>query len=54
MVRGVSASGKLKRKDWGLAWNKALETGGVAVGDEVTIRIDAELLPKTTVTAVDK
>jgi polyisoprenoid-binding protein YceI len=42
-VRGVSASGKINRKDWGLTWNKALEAGGVLVGEEVTLQIDAEL-----------
>jgi polyisoprenoid-binding protein YceI len=43
LVRGVSASAKLNRKDWGLNWNKALETGGVLVGEEVQLTIDAEL-----------
>ena len=42
-VRGIYATGKLNRKDWGLTWNKALEAGGVLVGDEVTLTIDAEL-----------
>ncbi len=46
-VRGVSATGKLNRKDWGLTWNKALEAGGVVVGDEVQIQIDAELIGKS-------
>ena len=41
-VRGVSASGTINRKDWGLTWNKALEAGGVVVGDEVQLQIDAE------------
>src|SRR5947209_1860454 len=45
-VRGVSATGKLNRKDWGLNWNKALETGGVVVGEEVQLQIDAELVAK--------
>lgn len=45
-MRGVSATTKINRKDFGLVWNHALETGGVAVGDEVTIQIDAELGPK--------
>jgi len=40
--RGFSATGKLNRKDFGLTWNKALEAGGVAVGEEVTITIDIE------------
>ena len=42
--RGVSARGRINRKDWGLKWNLAIEAGGVAVGDEVTIEIDAELV----------
>ena len=43
--RGVSATTKVSRKDFGLVWNRPLETGGVMVGDEVTIQIDAELHP---------
>lgn len=46
MVRGVSASVRINRKDWGLTWNKALETGGVVVGEEVDLQIDAELALK--------
>jgi polyisoprenoid-binding protein YceI len=42
--RGVSARARVNRKDWGLQWNLALETGGVVVGEEVTIEIDAELV----------
>ena len=42
-ARGVTATGKLNRKDFGLNWNKALEAGGVLVGDEVQLVIDAEL-----------
>ena len=34
---GFSISGKIRRKDWGLNWNAALETGGVLVSDEVRI-----------------
>ena len=40
--RGIVASTVINRKDFGLTWNKALETGGVLVGDEVTITVDAE------------
>ncbi len=39
---GASASTKLNRKEWGLVWNQALETGGVLVGDAVTITLDIE------------
>ncbi|MBE0651644.1 MAG: YceI family protein [Bacteroidales bacterium] len=38
---GFSLEGKISRKDWGLTWNAALETGGVLVSDEV--RISAEV-----------
>jgi polyisoprenoid-binding protein YceI len=41
---GFSATTKINRKDWGLAWNVALETGGVMVGDEVKIDIELELV----------
>lgn len=39
---GFSLSGKIKRKDWGLNWNAALEAGGVLVGDEVKISGDIQ------------
>ena len=42
--RGASASAKINRKDFGLNWNKAMEAGGVVVGDEVTISIDVEVI----------
>jgi polyisoprenoid-binding protein YceI len=41
-TRGASATTKISRKDFGLTWNKALEAGGVLVGDEVKITIDVE------------
>jgi polyisoprenoid-binding protein YceI len=34
---GFSIAGKINRKDWGLNWNAALETGGVLVSEEVKI-----------------
>jgi polyisoprenoid-binding protein YceI len=40
----IEASTKISRKDFGLVWNAALETGGVLVGDEVTITLDAEFV----------
>lgn len=40
---GGMATTKINRKDFGLAWNAALETGGVAVGEDVTITIDIEM-----------
>jgi polyisoprenoid-binding protein YceI len=39
---GFQATLTIDRKDYGLDWNAVLETGGVLVGDEVEIRIDAE------------
>jgi polyisoprenoid-binding protein YceI len=42
--RGASATATINRKDFGLTWNKALETGGVVVGDEVTILIEIEMI----------
>ena len=52
MSSGVSATGKINRKDWGLTWNKPLESaGGVLVGDEVALTIDVELLKKVETTA---
>lgn len=41
---GGSATTTINRRDFGLTWNKALETGGVLVGDEVEITIDLELV----------
>lgn len=41
-VAGFSLSGKIKRSDYGLTWNKALEAGGVAVSDTVKLDIDVE------------
>jgi polyisoprenoid-binding protein YceI len=41
---GYSAKGKIDRRDFGLTWNQALEAGGVAVGHEVKISIDLELV----------
>ncbi len=38
----ATAITKLNRKDWGLLWNQALESGGVPAGDAVTINIDIE------------
>jgi polyisoprenoid-binding protein YceI len=41
---GFSATGSLNRKDWGLNWNQALETGGVLVGEKINIEIELELV----------
>jgi len=42
--RGATASTKINRKDFGLLWNKSLETGGVVVGDEVNITLEIEMV----------
>lgn len=39
---GFAATGKIDRRDFGLTWNQALETGGVVVGNEIKIRIEAQ------------
>lgn len=44
---GVTASTKINRKDFGLAWNALVEGGGVMVGDEVKITLEAELIQQT-------
>ena len=40
----VSATTKINRKDFGLTWNAVLETGGILVGDEVTITLDVQFV----------
>lgn len=44
--RGATASAEINRKDFGLTWNKTLETGGLVVGDEVRIALGIELIRK--------
>jgi polyisoprenoid-binding protein YceI len=44
---GATASTKIKRSDFGMTWNKSLETGGVVVGDVVTITLDLSLVKAT-------
>ena len=41
---GASATTKVNRKDFGLNWNVALETGGILVGDEIKITLEVEAL----------
>lgn len=40
----LSATTKINRKDFGLTWNTALETGGILVGEEVTITLDVQFV----------
>ena len=46
-VRGIHATGKLNRKDFEITWNKALDNGGVLVGNEVSLDLNAEVVEKT-------
>jgi polyisoprenoid-binding protein YceI len=41
---GVTAKTKIKRSDFGLTWNAALETGGFMVGDDVKIDFDLQFV----------
>jgi polyisoprenoid-binding protein YceI len=41
---GASAKTKVKRKDFGLTWNAALEAGGLLVGDDVNIALDVQFV----------
>ena len=41
---GLSASATINRKDFGIIWNTALDSGGVLVGDEVSIALDVQLI----------
>jgi polyisoprenoid-binding protein YceI len=41
---GFSAKTKINRKDFGLGWNVALETGGIVVGEDVTIRLEVQFV----------
>lgn len=43
---GISMSSKINRKDFRLNWNKALETGGFVVGDEVKMNVELEGIAK--------
>ena len=45
---GITASAKINRKDFGLGWNAFTETGGLVVGEEVKITIEAELIQQAT------
>lgn len=41
---GISASGRLNRKDFGLVWNVVTETGGLLVADDVRLSVEAEFV----------
>lgn len=44
--RGAAGTARINRKDFGLIWNRALETGGVVVGEDVDIFVEIELIKK--------
>ncbi len=44
--RGATAIARINRKEFGLTWNAAIESGGVVVGEEITIALEIELLKK--------
>jgi polyisoprenoid-binding protein YceI len=50
-VRGVQATTKIDRKDFGIIWNKALDSGGVLVGNEVTLDLNVEVSEKASAAA---
>jgi polyisoprenoid-binding protein YceI len=41
---GFTAEGEINRKDWGLEWNVALESGGVLVSEKIKLHLDVELV----------
>lgn len=49
-VYGYEAVTTINREEFGLVWNTMLETGGVLVGKEVSIRVELELIPANSVT----
>jgi len=50
-LRGFTATTKVNRKDYGLNWNKAIEAGGVMVGEDAAITVEGELVKQTAPTA---
>jgi polyisoprenoid-binding protein YceI len=47
MVRGAIATTTINRKDFGLTYNRALDTGGVMIGDEVKVTLEIEMARKS-------
>jgi polyisoprenoid-binding protein YceI len=45
---GFSVDGTLNRKDFGMVWNKVLDSGGLVVGDDVHIHLDIECIKRRT------
>lgn len=48
---GFTVSGKINRKDWGITYNAALETGGVVLGDELKVEAEIQLIKQVEVVA---
>jgi polyisoprenoid-binding protein YceI len=48
---GASATTKIKRSEFGLTWNAALETGGIMVGDDLKIEIEVQMIKAAATTA---
>jgi len=48
---GASATTKIKRSDFGLTWNAALETGGIMVGDDLKIDLEVQMIKAATTAA---
>lgn len=46
--KGAEASTKIDRRDWGLVWNQALETGGILVGNDIRIDIQIQAVQAVT------
>jgi polyisoprenoid-binding protein YceI len=44
--RGATGTTRINRKDFGMAWNRVLDTGGLVVSDEVDIYVEVELIKK--------
>ena len=44
--RGATGTSKINRKDFGIVWNRVLDSGGYVVGDEVGISVEVELMRK--------
>ena len=43
---GTSATAKVSRKEFGMVWNAVLETGGIALADEVKLTLDVQFVRK--------
>ena len=48
---GARAEARIDRRDWGLKWNQALETGGILVANEVRIEVEVQAVKQAPVTA---